>query len=186
MTGHDEAVDVVVLGDGTILGAIRFAAGATTGGIAFGFGLAHVPANGVPAPRVPQPVITFTTQSDNPRSMLVQTDGKIVVVGQSANLGTNPDMAIARFNDSGLALDPSFGTAGKLTVDFFGGRDGAEAVVQQPDGKLWSEGSREVGRRPCSLQRGSRRDQPQRNREGVDAVGEGVSSGSGSRPSRPG
>ena len=92
MSGHDEAVDVVVLGDGTILGAIRFAAGATTGGIAFGFGLAHVPANGVPAPKVPQPVITFTTQSDNPRSMLVQTDGKIVVVGQSANLGANPDM----------------------------------------------------------------------------------------------
>ena len=92
MTGHDEAVDVVVLGDGTILGAIRFAAGATTGGIAFGFGLAHVPANGVPAPRVPQPVVTFTSQSDNPRSMLVQTDGKIVMVGQSANLGANPDM----------------------------------------------------------------------------------------------
>jgi uncharacterized delta-60 repeat protein len=136
MSGHDEAVDVVVLGDGTILGAIRFAAGATTGGIAFGFGLAHVPASGVPAPKVPQPVITFTSQSDNPRAMLEQGDGKIVVVGQSANLGTNPDMAIARFNDSGLALDPTFGTDGKLTVDFFGGRDGAEAVVQQPDGKL--------------------------------------------------
>jgi len=68
--------------------------------------------------------------------MLKQVDGKIVVVGQSANLGTNPDMAIARFDDTGLALDGSFGTGGKLMVDFFGGRDSAEAVVQQADGKL--------------------------------------------------
>ena len=136
MIGHDEAVDVVVLGDGSILGAIRFAAGVAPGGIAFGFGLAHVPANGIPPPGVPQPVITFTTQSDSPRAMLEQADGKIVVVGQAGNLGTNPDMAIARFNDSGFALDTSFGTDGKLTVDFFGGIDGAEAVVQQADGKL--------------------------------------------------
>jgi uncharacterized delta-60 repeat protein len=85
---------------------------------------------------VPQPVITFTTQSDSPRAMLVQADGKVVVVGQSGNLGTNPNMAIARFNDSGLALDPSFGSDGKLTVDFFGGIESAEAVAQQADGKL--------------------------------------------------
>ena len=129
--GDDQAVDVVTLADGTILGAIRVAVGGR-----FGFGLAHIPASGVPAPKVPQPFITFTTESDNPRSMLEQADGKIVVVGQSGNLGTNPDMAIARFNDSGFALDPSFGTDGRLTVDFFGGRDGAEAVVQQADGKL--------------------------------------------------
>ena len=58
------------------------------------------------------------------------------VVGQSASLGKNPDMAIARFDSSGLSLDATFATGGKLTVDFFGGRDGAEAVVQQPDGKL--------------------------------------------------
>ena len=132
----DQAVDVVTLGDGTILGAVRVNAGVTTGGVAFGFGLAHIPASGVPPPRVPQPLITFTTESDSPRSMLEQADGKIVVVGQSASLGANPDMAIARFDDTGFALDASFGTGGKLTIDFFGSRDGAEAVVQQADGKL--------------------------------------------------
>ena len=129
-----EVVDVVTLSDGTILGAVEVSSGLSGGG--FAFGLAHVPASGVPPPRVPQPVVSFTTQSDVPYSMLKQADGKIVVVGQSANLGTNPDMAIVRFDDSGLALDQSFGTGGKLMVDFFGGRDSAEAIVQQADGKL--------------------------------------------------
>ena len=68
--------------------------------------------------------------------MLKQADGKIVMVGQAANLASNADMAIARFDASGLSLDASFGTQGKLTVDFFGGRDDAQAVVQQADGRL--------------------------------------------------
>jgi len=130
----DQAVDVVILDDGTILAAVRVNSGITSGASAFG--LAHVPASGVPPPRLPQPIVTFTTQADSPRAMLKQADGKIVVVGQSGNQGTNPDMAIVRFDASGFTPDPSFGTDGKLTVDFFGKIDGAEAVVQQADGKL--------------------------------------------------
>lgn len=130
----DQAVDVVTLGDGTILAAVRVNSGVTSGRSAFG--LAHIPASGVPAPRLPQPIVTFTTLGDSPRAMLKQADGKIVVVGQSGNQGTNPDMAIVRFDDTGFTPDASFGTDGRLTVDFFAKIDGAEAVVQQADGKL--------------------------------------------------
>jgi uncharacterized delta-60 repeat protein len=129
--GDDEVVDVVILADGTILGAVRVNTGTGPG-----FGLEHVPPSGIPPPRFAQPVVSFTTQSDFPRAMLKQADGKIVVVGQSAGQAPNPDMAIARFNDSGLAPDTSFGTDGKLMVDFFGKIDSAEAVLQQADGKV--------------------------------------------------
>jgi uncharacterized delta-60 repeat protein len=134
--GYDEAVDVVTLDDGTILAAINVNAGVTTGGLAMGFGVAHIPPSGSPTPHFPQPVINFTTTSDTPSAMLKQTDGKIVVVGQSGTLGANPDMAIARFDSTGFGLDPGFGTGGKLTLDFLGGRDAAQAVAQAPDGKL--------------------------------------------------
>ncbi len=131
----DQSVDVVTLSDGTILTAVQVTAALTgTGGI--GFGLAHIPATGVPPPRLPQPVITFTSEGDFPKAMLKQTDGKIVVVGQSGGFSTNPDMAILRLDDTGFRPDPSFGTDGKQTVDFFGHIDSAEAVVQQADGKL--------------------------------------------------
>jgi uncharacterized delta-60 repeat protein len=96
----------------------------------------HIPSNGIPPPRLPQPFVTFTTDNDRPRAMLKQADGKIVVIGQAANFVSNADMAIARFDATGFSLDPSFGTGGKLTVDFFGARDDAYAVVQQVDGKL--------------------------------------------------
>jgi uncharacterized delta-60 repeat protein len=83
-------------------------------------------------------ITQFSDQGDFANGMLQQADGKIVVVGQSANLASNADMAIVRYAGSGAAFAPdaSFGTDGKVTVDFFGGRDNAFAVVQQADGKL--------------------------------------------------
>ena len=66
--------------------------------------------------------------------MLVQADGKIVVAGHSSNR-INPGFAVARFGING-ALDASFGSGGKLTIDFFGSFDGAENVALQPDGKI--------------------------------------------------
>ena len=68
--------------------------------------------------------------------MLTDSHGNVVLVGQSGELGSNPNMAVARFKAGNLALDNSFGTDGKVTVDFFGLRDGAFAAVQQADGKL--------------------------------------------------
>ena len=76
----------------------------------------------------------FSTQDDFGLAVAVQADGRIVVAGQSSNR-SNPDFAVARFAANGT-LDPSLGTAGKLTIDFFGSFDGAENAVMQPDGKI--------------------------------------------------
>ncbi len=76
----------------------------------------------------------FSTQDDFGRAVAIQADGRIVVAGQSSNK-SNPDFAVARYDTNG-APDPSFGTGGKLTIDFFGSFDGAENVAVQPDGKI--------------------------------------------------
>ncbi len=78
--------------------------------------------------------VAFSIEDDFARAVLVQADGRIVVAGQSSNR-INPDVAVARFDTNG-APDASFGSAGKLTIDFFGSFDGAENVAVQPDGKL--------------------------------------------------
>jgi uncharacterized delta-60 repeat protein len=66
--------------------------------------------------------------------MAIQADGRIVIAGQSSNK-SNPGFGVARFAANG-APDASFGSAGKLTIDFFGSFDGAENVAVQPDGKI--------------------------------------------------
>jgi uncharacterized delta-60 repeat protein len=76
----------------------------------------------------------FSIEDDFARAVLVQADGRIVVAGQSSNR-INPGFAVARFGTNG-APDASFGSGGKLTIDFFGSFDGAENVVVQPDGKI--------------------------------------------------
>lgn len=72
-------------------------------------------------------------------ALTVQPDGKIIA-GGFASPSTSPDVtrsfvALARYNRDG-SLDPSFGVNGKMTVDFFGQRNGATALAMQPDGKL--------------------------------------------------
>ena len=132
----DSCVDVVTAENDDIVGAISLDVSPGIGGLNHGFGLVRMNANGIPAPGAPQIIATLTTQSDRPSAMLRQADGKFVLVGQSGALSTNPDIAVVRFREDGLALDPSFGTDGKFTLDFFGGTDVATAVAQQPDGKL--------------------------------------------------
>ncbi len=54
---------------------------------------------------------------------VLQSDGKIVVAGQTYNNNTgNYDFALARYNSNGT-LDNSFDGDGKQTTDFFGGDD---------------------------------------------------------------
>jgi uncharacterized delta-60 repeat protein len=86
----------------------------------------------------------FTTENDYARSMALQADGKIVVAGQVASLGRNPDVGIARYSVAG-ALDPTFGTDGLVRIDFFGGFDAAFDVAVQTDGKIVSVGSAQNG-----------------------------------------
>jgi uncharacterized delta-60 repeat protein/LPXTG-motif cell wall-anchored protein len=71
--------------------------------------------------------------SDQVMSAILQTDGKILIVG-SSRVNNEWDFAIARFNTDGT-LDNTFGTAGKTTTDL-GTDDWGHSVAVQTDGKI--------------------------------------------------
>jgi uncharacterized delta-60 repeat protein len=77
---------------------------------------------------------TFGGDNDWATSVAIQSDGKIVVAGNSS-IGTDSDFALARYNPDG-SLDNSFGTNGKLTTDFGGHDDHGYSVALQEDGKI--------------------------------------------------
>lgn len=130
----EEATDVAVQADGRILvtGRVR------VGGV-FNLALARFNADGSPDAGffgvTGLATTAVSTQADVAKALAIQGDGKLVVVGQAASLSANPDMVVARYLADG-SLDAAFGAAGKLTVDFFGAIDGADAVAVQPDGKI--------------------------------------------------
>ncbi|MFD0273974.1 calcium-binding protein [Kitasatospora sp. NPDC127111] len=68
----------------------------------------------------------------------VQSDGRIVVVGDSASGGAS-DFALARYNPDG-SLDTGFSGDGKVTTDFGGGFDQALGVALQSDGRIVAAG----------------------------------------------
>lgn len=80
------------------------------------------------------------------KSMAIQTDGKIVVAGNSDinNIGGNLDFAIARYNTDG-GLDITFDADGKLTTAFGSSDDAANSVVIQTDGKIIVAGYSRIG-----------------------------------------
>jgi uncharacterized delta-60 repeat protein len=74
------------------------------------------------------------------RAVALLPDGKIVVAGGVFSSSSNPleragDFALVRFKKDGR-LDKSFGEEGRVTTDFLGGDDEANAVIVQPDGKI--------------------------------------------------
>ncbi|CAK0739712.1 serralysin [Gammaproteobacteria bacterium] len=77
---------------------------------------------------------TIGSASDRVRGMVIQSDGRYVVVGRSDVGGGDDDFAVVRFNKDG-SLDLSFSDDGKQTTAF-GGSDGANAVVLQSNGKI--------------------------------------------------
>jgi uncharacterized delta-60 repeat protein len=80
--------------------------------------------------------------NDQAQAVAIQSDGKIVIVGSTANPGT--DFGVIRYNADG-SLDTSFGKGGKVSTDFAGGMDVARAVVIQADGKIVVVGSAFAG-----------------------------------------
>ncbi len=72
----------------------------------------------------------FNNSYDWARSVVLQSDGKIVVAGYSAG-----KFALARYNANG-SLDTSFNGTGKVTTDFNGGGDYGNSVALQNDGKI--------------------------------------------------
>ena len=128
----DEATDVALQPDGKIVVSVEAVVGTS-----FAFAVARFNADGTldgGFGTAGLATTAFSAQNDVAKAVAVQADGKIVVVGQTSNL-MSPDFGVARFDAAG-ALDGSFGTGGKLTVDFFASGDGAECVAVQPDGKI--------------------------------------------------
>lgn len=68
----------------------------------------------------------------------IQPDGKIVTAGWVGTMYAT-DFALARFHPNG-SLDRSFGEDGKVTTDFSGSPDLANALALQPDGKIIAAG----------------------------------------------
>lgn len=75
------------------------------------------------------------SSSDQAFAVAIQSDGKIVVVGNSYSSTTNNDFAIVRYNSDG-SLDTSFDSDGKTTVDISTSLDDGRSVVIQSDGKI--------------------------------------------------
>ena len=84
-------------------------------------------------------MISFAAH-DEGNAVSIQTDGKIVVGGAA---GTDSmltsDFGLARLDTNGN-LDPGFGTAGKVTTDFFSALDRGNDILIQPDGKIVAVG----------------------------------------------
>ena len=87
----------------------------------------------------------FAGNFDIAQDVLVQPNGKIVVVGHGATGPTSDfaDFALARYTDGGDP-DTSFSGDGRQRTDFGGLGDGAEAIARQDDGKLVVVGSSEL------------------------------------------
>lgn len=83
-------------------------------------------------------VITDVGNRDNqPASVSLQSDGKIVVAGYSFNgatPGTNYDITVIRYNPDG-SLDLTFGTGGSVSTHL-GSNEYGSSVAIQSDGKI--------------------------------------------------
>jgi uncharacterized delta-60 repeat protein len=82
----------------------------------------------------------FDGRGDFALAAAVQSDGKLVLAGNSSPAGVFAvDFALARYNTDGT-LDPTFGTDGRVLSDFGAQLDAAFDVTLQPDGKIVAVG----------------------------------------------
>jgi uncharacterized delta-60 repeat protein len=72
---------------------------------------------------------------DHGHAMVIQNDGKIIVVGGAGEDLRNTKFAVARYNSDGT-IDTSFGGDGKVTTNLTRFYDAAYGVAIQSDGKI--------------------------------------------------
>jgi uncharacterized delta-60 repeat protein len=94
----------------------------------------------------------FGTFHDEISSMVLQSDGKIVVVGYSFIAFGNTDFVLARFNTNGT-LDATFDGDGKVTTAIGPSFDIALDVALQNDGKIIASGYRLQDNRDFAIAR---------------------------------
>ncbi len=81
-------------------------------------------------------ITSITNGSDKANGVAIQTDGKILVAGNSGSSITGKDFVCVRYNNDGT-LDNTFGNAGISTTDIqLGSDDVANNIAIQPDGKI--------------------------------------------------
>jgi uncharacterized delta-60 repeat protein len=80
-------------------------------------------------------VITDLGRRQLVSGLVLQNDGKIIVVGTTREDGSDVDFALARYNADGT-LDSTFGDGGKVVTDFGGLDDRIYSVALQSDGKI--------------------------------------------------
>ncbi|WP_341892312.1 Calx-beta domain-containing protein [Variovorax sp. YR752] len=80
----------------------------------------------------------FSVGGDHARVPVLLSDGRILTAGfargTTLQISDFDDFLVTRHLADGV-LDTSFGSSGRLIVDFFGASDGARAMLQQPDGR---------------------------------------------------
>ncbi len=81
--------------------------------------------------------------ADDAQSVALQSDGKIVVAGNSV-IGGTYDFAVVRYNTNG-SLDTSFDADGKVTTAIGAGGDFAQSMALQSDGKIVVAGYSDIG-----------------------------------------
>jgi uncharacterized delta-60 repeat protein len=138
LLGNDDyGFAVAVQADGKVLVGGR--AGAAVGG---DFGLIRLNADGTPDSTLGNAgVVTLDMGSsfDSAYAILVQSDGKIILGGETSRSGTSSDFALARFNANGT-LDTTFGTSGKVVTDFATKNDQLAALALTSDGHIVAAG----------------------------------------------
>jgi uncharacterized delta-60 repeat protein len=80
-------------------------------------------------------VTDFFGAGNQAHAIAIQGNGKIVVAGRAHTVPGHDDFAVVRYNADGT-LDAGFGATGKITTDFFGANDSANAVAIQKDGRV--------------------------------------------------
>jgi uncharacterized delta-60 repeat protein len=88
--------------------------------------------------------IDFGNCCQSAAKVLLQPNGKIIIIGGSNGESSEDDFLLARLTATG-ALDPTFGTGGKVRTSFGDLNGGANGAVFQPDGKIVAAGFQATG-----------------------------------------
>jgi uncharacterized delta-60 repeat protein len=81
----------------------------------------------------------FGSCCEGAQSVLLQSDGKVVLVGFPDSESSDSDFVLIRLDTSGV-LDPSFGNNGRVRTSFGDLNGGANGATLQPDGKIVAVG----------------------------------------------
>ena len=127
-TSHDYIFSAALQADGKIV-----VAGNSYNGTKYNFALARYNTNGsldTTFGTSGKVTTSMTSGTDRAYGMILQSDGKILVAGES-----NFDFGLARYNTNGT-LDTTFDGDGKVTTPIGSAYDFGRSVVVQPNGKI--------------------------------------------------